>query len=53
MHVEGKAIDFYFKGVNLRLLRDEAWKLGIGGVGYYPKDGFIHIDTGEIRKWGF
>lgn len=53
MHVEGKAIDFYLEGVNLKLLRNEAWKLAIGGVGYYPKDAFIHIDTGKIRKWGF
>ncbi|HPE81799.1 MAG TPA: DUF882 domain-containing protein, partial [Gammaproteobacteria bacterium] len=23
-----------------------------GGVGYYPKSNFLHIDTGRVRHWG-
>jgi hypothetical protein len=22
-----------------------------GGVGWYPRSGFLHIDTGPIRNW--
>jgi uncharacterized protein YcbK (DUF882 family) len=25
--------------------------LGGGGVGYYPRDGFVHVDTGPVRRW--
>ncbi|MBU2039081.1 MAG: DUF882 domain-containing protein, partial [Gammaproteobacteria bacterium] len=28
-----------------------ALAMGNGGVGYYPKSGFIHIDTGRTRHW--
>ena len=29
----------------------EAIALAGGGVGYYPKDGFVHVDTGSVRRW--
>jgi uncharacterized protein YcbK (DUF882 family) len=22
-----------------------------GGVGYYPRSGFVHVDTGRLRYW--
>ncbi|MET0054156.1 MAG: DUF882 domain-containing protein, partial [Candidatus Thiodiazotropha sp. 6PLUC10] len=25
--------------------------LKAGGVGYYPKSGFLHLDTGRVRRW--
>jgi uncharacterized protein YcbK (DUF882 family) len=25
--------------------------LGLGGVGYYPRSGFVHLDTGPVRYW--
>ena len=25
--------------------------LKAGGVGYYPRDGFVHVDTGRVRRW--
>ncbi|MDX2368333.1 MAG: DUF882 domain-containing protein, partial [Colwellia sp.] len=25
--------------------------LKLGGVGYYPRSGFIHVDTGPVRTW--
>jgi len=27
------------------------WALGRGGVGYYPRSGFVHVDTGSVRTW--
>lgn len=50
-HVEGRAIDIMIPGVSIKKLRMEALKLKKGGVGYYPKSGFVHIDTGDVRQW--
>ncbi len=51
LHMDGKAVDIYVAGVPLRKLRDIAVSLKKGGVGYYPKKGFIHIDVGDVRTW--
>lgn len=51
LHMQGKAIDIRLPGVPLAELRDAALSLQAGGVGYYPKDQFIHIDTGRVRHW--
>jgi uncharacterized protein YcbK (DUF882 family) len=32
-------------------LRDLALDLNGGGVGYYPRNHFIHIDNGQPRSW--
>lgn len=50
-HMLGKATDIHLPGVPLERLRDAARALGMGGVGYYPKDGFVHVDTGRVRHW--
>lgn len=50
-HIHGKAIDIRFPGVPVKKARDVALEFGIGGVGYYPKSGFIHVDTGRVRQW--
>jgi uncharacterized protein YcbK (DUF882 family) len=52
LHMEGKAIDVRLPGVPLAELRDAAIALGVGGVGYYPSEQFVHIDTGRVRRWG-
>lgn len=52
LHMEGKAIDIRIPGVPLRKLRDVALSLKAGGVGFYPRDQFVHIDTGLVRSWG-
>lgn len=52
LHMRGMAIDVRLPGRQLAGLRDAAWDLQSGGVGYYPKSGFIHIDTGRVRRWG-
>ena len=52
LHMEGKAIDVRLPGVPLAELRDAALSLAAGGVGYYPSEQFVHIDTGRVRHWG-
>ncbi len=50
-HMYGKAIDIYVPGYRLSRLRRQALKLRAGGVGYYPKTGFVHLDVGPVRQW--
>ncbi|RXH54386.1 exported protein [Granulicella sibirica] len=52
-HISAKAIDLRVLGVPAVLLRDAALSLGVGGVGYYPKSQFVHVDTGPVREWTF
>jgi uncharacterized protein YcbK (DUF882 family) len=49
--MEGKAIDFRLDGVKLSTVREAALSLKAGGVGYYPRSNFVHIDTGAVRSW--
>ena len=51
LHMLGKAIDLRLTGVALTDLRDAAWSLQLGGVGYYPNSNFVHVDTGRVRRW--
>ncbi|MCF6200624.1 MAG: DUF882 domain-containing protein [Hydrogenimonas sp.] len=51
LHMQGRAIDINLPGLKLETLRLAAAKLRRGGVGFYPKSGFIHIDTGRVRYW--
>ena len=51
LHMEGRAIDVRLPGVTLADLRDAARSLGRGGVGYYPREQFVHLDTGRVRHW--
>lgn len=52
MHMLGRAIDFRLQGVPLIEVKKAALSLKRGGVGYYPKSNFVHIDTGKFRSWG-
>ncbi|HMN22242.1 MAG TPA: DUF882 domain-containing protein [Ottowia sp.] len=51
LHMDGKAIDVRLPGVALSDLRDAARSLKAGGVGFYPRENFVHIDTGRVRTW--
>lgn len=51
MHLIGWASDIKIDGVSSRRIRDFARKLKVGGVGYYPRYGFVHIDIGKLRYW--
>ena len=50
-HMRGMAVDVYMPRVALKTLRRAALSLRAGGVGYYPKTGFIHLDSGRVRSW--
>jgi uncharacterized protein YcbK (DUF882 family) len=50
-HMEGKAIDIRIPGVPTLQLRNAALALHRGGVGFYPKSAFVHVDVGRIRQW--
>jgi uncharacterized protein YcbK (DUF882 family) len=51
-HMKGRAIDVRLTGARLADLRKAALSLKQGGVGYYPRSDFIHLDTGPVRSWG-
>lgn len=50
-HMQGRAIDIRVPGVRLKQLRKTALTMESGGVGYYPSDDFVHVDTGPVRCW--
>ncbi len=51
LHIQGQAIDVRLTSAKTSALRDAAMALEIGGVGYYAKSNFVHIDTGAVRSW--
>jgi len=51
LHMYGKAVDISIPGYSLRGIRKAAMKLQAGGVGYYPRSKFLHLDVGEVRYW--
>ena len=51
LHLVGKAIDIRSPGRDLRNLQKVATALKAGGVGYYPKSDFVHVDVGRVRYW--
>ena len=51
LHMQGRAIDVRLGGVDTRHLCDAAVSLRAGGVGYYAKSNFNHVDTGRFRTW--
>lgn len=52
LHMLGKAVDIRLPGTDLRDLRKAALGMRAGGVGYYPRSNFLHVDTGRYRTWG-
>ncbi|MFI2812923.1 MULTISPECIES: DUF882 domain-containing protein [Microbulbifer] len=50
-HTRGMALDIRFPGISTSKLRRAAMDLKAGGVGHYPKSGFVHVDTGPVRSW--
>ncbi|UCD35189.1 MAG: DUF882 domain-containing protein [Nitrospiraceae bacterium] len=51
LHMYGMAADLRLPGYSLRAVRETAITLQMGGVGYYPRSQFIHVDVGEPRYW--
>lgn len=52
-HIEAMAADIAMPRVELIHLHRAALSLGLGGVGYYPGAGFVHVDVGPVRHWQF
>ncbi len=50
-HTRGQAVDIKVPNCSSQRLYRTAKALQAGGVGYYPRSGFIHIDTGPVRHW--
>jgi len=51
LHMQGRAMDVRLKGCTVEKLRDLALAAKRGGVGYYQRSQFVHIDTGSFRTW--
>jgi len=51
MHMRGMAIDIRLPGRDLKDLHRAARSLRAGGVGYYGKSDFVHVDVGRVRYW--
>lgn len=51
LHLEGRAIDVRLTGVDCAELAARARQMSRGGVGYYRKSDFVHLDTGAYRTW--
>jgi len=50
-HMKGRAIDIRVEGVSSKTIRNAALQMAQGGVGYYPRSNFVHLDTGDFRNW--
>jgi uncharacterized protein YcbK (DUF882 family) len=51
LHMQGRALDVRLKHCSCADLRDLALAAKQGGVGYYQRSDFVHIDTGAFRTW--
>jgi uncharacterized protein YcbK (DUF882 family) len=51
LHMEGMAADIRIPGHDLRDVLKVAMQIQGGGVGYYPRSDFVHVDVGKIRHW--
>jgi uncharacterized protein YcbK (DUF882 family) len=51
LHMQGRAMDVRLRNCSCARLRDLALAAKQGGVGYYEKSDFVHIDTGNFRTW--
>ncbi len=51
-HLFGRAVDINLPQAPLHHIRSVALDVERGGVGYYPRSNFIHLDTGDVRTWG-
>lgn len=51
LHLDGRAADVRLPGVAALRLHEVALELGRGGVGFYPRREFVHLDTGPPRAW--
>jgi uncharacterized protein YcbK (DUF882 family) len=51
LHMQAMAIDIRLPGISTEKLRAAALDLHRGGVGYYRREAFVHVDVGRVRRW--
>ena len=51
LHMKGQAVDIRITDLLTRQLHKTATALRTGGVSYYAKSDFVHLDTGRFRTW--
>ena len=51
LHLQGRAIDVRLPGLRTGKLRELALGMARGGVGFYPRSDFVHLDNGRVRCW--
>lgn len=51
-HMQGVAFDVRMDNHDPHAFEAAARSVGFTGFGYYPRSGFLHIDTGPARTWG-
>lgn len=51
-HMKGVAFDIRMENQDPLAFELAAREVGFRGIGYYPKQGFMHIDLGPERTWG-
>ena len=51
LHIQGEAADIRVPDYDTRWLRKICMTLQAGGVGYYRKSDFVHVDIGPVRYW--
>lgn len=51
LHMLGQAMDIRIEGVDSKIIQQASIAMKRGGVGYYPKSDFVHVDTGRVRTW--
>ncbi|MGP8191578.1 MAG: DUF882 domain-containing protein, partial [Methylovirgula sp.] len=48
-HILGKAMDSRVTGLSMEQIREIGMRLQRGGVGYYQRENFVHLDVGNVR----
>jgi uncharacterized protein YcbK (DUF882 family) len=51
LHMQGMAVDIRVPDRSLVKVQHAALSLAAGGVGFYPRSDFVHVDVGRIRRW--
>ena len=51
LHMSGMAGDMRLPGRDSMGMARLAASMGQGGVGLYRRDGFVHLDCGQSRRW--
>ena len=52
MHLQGAAFDISMANHDPKAFEATARAVGFTGFGFYPRQNFMHVDTGRARQWG-